>query len=141
MRRFAAILGIIALSTVVLTVTPTHATAPGKNGRIAFRRYLNADHTRGAIFTINPNGTRLFQVTHPVPGVVTDDPEWSPDGHWIVYWQGKRGQSQLDTGRIYKIRANGTHRIYLSASCTGSSCTSDTGPSFSPGGKHIVFTR
>jgi TolB protein len=139
MRRFAAILGVIALSTVALSVAPTHATVPGKNGRIAFRRYLNPRQTQGAIFTINRTG--LFQVTHPPRLVVTANPQWSPDWHWIVYGQGK-GRDPFDNGtaRIYKIRANGTHRIYLSASCTGS-CMSDTGPAFSPGGKHIVFTR
>src|SRR6266542_1000574 len=60
MRRFAAILvGVLVVSTVLLTVAPAHATAPGKNGRIAFRRYFNADHTYGAIFTIKPDGTGI----------------------------------------------------------------------------------
>jgi hypothetical protein len=41
------------------------ATVPGKNGRIAFRRYFNSDHTKGAIFTINADGSGERRVTHP----------------------------------------------------------------------------
>jgi hypothetical protein len=50
--------------------TPAHATFPGHNGRLVFRRYLNNAHSHGAIFTINADGTRERQVTHPRPGVL-----------------------------------------------------------------------
>ena len=58
-RHFTAIVAIATgVSTMLLTAVPARATFPGKNGRIAFRRYLNDAHTRAAIFTINPDGTR-----------------------------------------------------------------------------------
>jgi TolB protein len=139
MRRFAAILGVIALSTVALTVAPTHATAPGKNGRIAFRRYLNADHTRGAIFTINPDGTGIRQVTHPRRDRVTTDPDWSPNGRWIAYEVDPLGGDE-DTSRLRKIHPNGTGGTSLTGSCTGR-CQSENDPKWAPHGNRIAFVR
>jgi hypothetical protein len=61
-----------------------HATVRGKNGRVAYRRYLNQAQTRGAIFTITRKGTGLRQLTDPRRGIITDEPDWSPNGLWIV---------------------------------------------------------
>ena len=136
MRRTITCLAVVvAASTVLLTVVPAHATAPGKNGRIAFRRYFNAAHTYGAIFTIDPDGGGLRQVTHPHQGVLTTDPDWSPNGRWIAY-----DRVANDTSRIYKKRADGTDKMNLSGSCTGE-CLSDLGPAFSRNGARIAFTR
>jgi hypothetical protein len=38
---------------------------PTRNGQIVFRRYFNADQTKGALFTMNPDGSHLRQITHP----------------------------------------------------------------------------
>jgi hypothetical protein len=35
------------------------------NGQIAFRRWFDPDQTEGALFTMNPDGSRIRQVTHP----------------------------------------------------------------------------
>ena len=35
------------------------------NGQIAFRRFLNPDQTKEAIFTMNPDGSHVRQITHP----------------------------------------------------------------------------
>jgi hypothetical protein len=44
-------------AALLLAQSPAHATTHGRNGRIVFRRYLNDAHTRGALFTINPDHT------------------------------------------------------------------------------------
>ena len=36
-----------------------------KNGQIVFRRYFNAEQTKGALFTMNPDGSHIRQITHP----------------------------------------------------------------------------
>src|SRR5215208_1767068 len=36
-----------------------------RNGQIVFRRYFNAEQTKGAIFTMNPDGSHIRQITHP----------------------------------------------------------------------------
>ena len=36
-----------------------------RNGQIAFRRWFDPDQTKGAIFTMNPDGSHVRQITHP----------------------------------------------------------------------------
>jgi hypothetical protein len=36
-----------------------------RNGQIVFRRYFDPDQTKGAIFTMNPDGSHISQITHP----------------------------------------------------------------------------
>src|SRR5215204_4437862 len=38
---------------------------PTRNGLIVFRRYFDPDQTKGAIFTMNPDGSHVSQITHP----------------------------------------------------------------------------
>jgi Tol biopolymer transport system component len=122
------------------------ATAPGKNGRIAFRRYLDANQTWGAIYTINPDGTDPRQITHPPKGVVDDQPEWSKDGSMLVF-SSNRDKLGRPANSIYSavfsMHASGTGVTRLSADCPSpdkaAGCPYDFLPSFSPDGKHVVF--
>lgn len=54
-----------ALFTVSATAPPAVATFPDGNGRVAFRQFRNDDRTRGAVFSIQPNGKGERQVTLP----------------------------------------------------------------------------
>lgn len=133
MRRFITVLAAVStLSAAMLAVPPASATSTtpktskAVNGRIVFRRWLNSRHTRGEIFTINPDGTGLFQVTH-TPNAASTEPDPSPDGRWIDYmvqW------SNRPRSRIYTIRPNGSDRTNLSKSCTGM-CQGDGFPDWS----------
>ena len=137
MKRLIMVVAVFtSISTVLLSAAPAGATALGKNGPIALRRYLNNAHTYGAIFTIDPNGAGLRQVTHPHQDVLTTDPDSSPDGRWIAY-----DRVANDSSRIFKIRSDGTDRTNLSGSCTGECLGLDLGPAFSRNGARIAFTR
>jgi hypothetical protein len=59
-----AVTAVLTGSTALLAAAPARATAHGKTGRFAFRRYYNADHTSGDILTINCVGIAERQVTH-----------------------------------------------------------------------------
>jgi Tol biopolymer transport system component len=108
------------------------------NGRIAFRRYFNNAQTRGAIFTIRPDGTGLFQVTHRGKDLLDTEPDWSPDGRWIAFQRMEPGEPS----RLFKIRADGTHLTRLSHSpCLPDDCVEDVAPFWSPDGEWITFTR
>jgi TolB protein len=141
MRRSATVLAAAATATTAIAVAASvaSATLPGSNGRIAFRRFLDAQHTWGAIFTIEPSGKGERQVTHPPKGTVDDQPDWSPDGTQITFE--RCGPSSC---RVATVAADGTGLRYLTPACEGQGlplCSDIRGPAFAPDGEHIVYGR
>jgi hypothetical protein len=45
-----------------------------RNGQIVFRRWFDPDHTKSALFAMNPDGTHIRQITHPPKGWFDDNP-------------------------------------------------------------------
>src|SRR5438874_3109284 len=71
---FTMVLGTILLASTI----PAHATFPGKNGRIAFV-------VGPEIYTMNPDGTDVKQLTNLGPDAGAFWESWSPDGRQIVF--------------------------------------------------------
>lgn len=76
---------LLVAALVLLTATGARATFEGTNGKIAFRKYLDPSKTTGALFTVNPDGTVLRQITRPLRGVVDQYADWSPNGRKIAF--------------------------------------------------------
>lgn len=129
----------VGVALVVAMLGPTaHATAPGQNGRIAFVRYFNEERSRGAIFTIRPNGTGLVQLTNRERDLLDTEPDWSPDGRWILFYREAPGAPL----RLFKVRPNGSDVTRVShGPCVPGNCASDLEGVWSPKGHRIVFTR
>jgi TolB protein len=109
------------------------ATDPLPAGRIAFRRYLDDARTRGAVFTVKPDGTGEKQITNPPAGVVDDQPDWSRDGKRIAFERCDDEGCSVWTvaaagGAAHKIRA----RCHLGPICDVGS------PSWTPDGRLVV---
>src|SRR5919197_248380 len=140
--RRLEIFGAVALAAAVVTAVAS-ATAPGKNGRIAFRRYFNDDHSWGAVFTIDASGTGQRQVTHPPKGVVDDQPDWAPDGSRIAF--SRCPKKPEGPCAIYTVHPDGSGLTRVSKPCPPSGrippCTDDYVASFSPDGKELVFKQ
>jgi Tol biopolymer transport system component len=137
------LLGVVVAVGIGGLVSPAEATAPGKNGRIAFKHYLDAGRSTGAIFTIDASGSALRRVTRPSAGVVDDQPDWSPDGSLLVFHR-----SVPDSPfAIYTVKPDGSDLTRLSPPCATpgpgveTRCEDGAWGSFLPDGKHIVYTR
>jgi TolB protein len=133
--------GLLALALLVVTVAAeaggvAQATTPGKNGKIAFRRYLDEDHSTGVVFVANADGTEARQITQTARGVVDDQPDWSPDGSLLVF--SRCGADKPCA--IFMVKADGTGLKHVSPP-SGKGFIDYSLPSFAPDGRHITFTR
>jgi Tol biopolymer transport system component len=141
------------LAAVVLGyVAQAEATASGPNGRIVFRRHLDIGRTTGAIFTVNPDGTRVRRVTREGPDVNDTEPDWSADGKMIAFTrqapcpsEGERNGLNNTCDLVYTVRRDGSELRQLvpcgfdaRASFPGS-CVGVNHPGWSPDGSNLAF--
>jgi dipeptidyl aminopeptidase/acylaminoacyl peptidase len=108
-----------------------------RNGQIVFRRYFDPDQTKGAIFTMNPDGSHIRQITHPPKGWRDNVPAWSPDGKRITF---ERFKSDESTSRVMVVNPD-TGRTRTVVPCTGERCEYAFDPYFSPDGDSIAYWR
>jgi Tol biopolymer transport system component len=119
---------VLALTGIVFaTAIPAMATYPGKNGRIAF--IAGPD-----VYTMNPDGTDVKQLTNLGPDNGAFWESWSPDGKQIVFNEFRAPDLR---GQIWLMNADGSHQHVLLADGD----FSDDRPSFTPDGGSVVFSR
>ncbi len=130
-----------ALAGMVIVATTAGATAPGQNGRIAFRTYLDRDRSWGAVFTVDADGTAAQQITHPRRGVVDDQPSWAPNGRGIAFTRCAPGS----LCHVYTVSVDGSGLAPVGRLCppgaNEQTCSDDANASFSPDSKQIAFTQ
>ena len=110
--------------------------AVAANGRIAFSQWdlLPGGNLSGHsnVYTINPDGTGLRQLTHVGAAQAAGAPDWSPGGDKIVYESNQAGDY-----RIWVMNADGSGQTEL-ADDPG---FADLEPAWSPDGTRILFSR
>jgi len=138
--RSASLSAVFALAVAVgVTSATAHATAPGKNGPIAFVRYRQSDKPLWAeIWVIDPDGTGERKVSHAPRGYLDLEPDWAPDGSRIVF-----DRCAPNAGRcaLWSVKRDGSGEKMLSPLCRQSSCVDDSSPSYSPDGHELAFSR
>jgi Tol biopolymer transport system component len=126
-----------ATSTPARPDAPSSATAAAAaNGRIAFSQLdlLPGGSLSGHsnVYTINPDGTGLLQLTHVGANQAAGAPDWSSGGDKIVYESNQTGDY-----RIWVMNADGSGQTRL----TDDPGFADLEPAWSPDGTHILFTH
>jgi Tol biopolymer transport system component len=133
-RALALIVAVAAMGLVA--AAPAEATFPGANGRIAFSQgdvFPGGDVSAPSqVFTIEPDGGGLTQLTHVTSEQTAAAPDWSPDAQQIAYESNESGSFE-----IWSMDANGDHQKQL----TNETGFEDFLPSWSPDGKSILFSR
>jgi TolB protein len=112
------------------------AAATAVNGRIAFSQWdlLPGGNLSGHsnVYTINPDGTGLRQLTHVAAHQAAGAPDWSPGGGKIVYESNQTGGYQI---WVMNSDGSGQRRV---ADDPG---FADLEPAWSPDGARILFSR
>ncbi len=114
-----------------------HASASGAG--LPIRPDPGAPTTDSAIFVMNVDDGGPTNITNS-PGKIDQDPDWSPDGHKIVFTRHDYKLNDLDKGaasaEIYVINADGTG----DAQPLTADGEEPRGPAWSPDGTRIVFS-
>src|SRR5215216_6850510 len=118
-----------------------------RNGQIVFRRYLDPDQTKEAIFTMNPDGSHVRQITHPPKGWKDEGPAWSPDGTKVAFIRGRINEYMsrimvvnLQTGDTREVTHCGPDQGWTKEHPpppSGHYCVGDFEAAFSPDGHSI----
>jgi Tol biopolymer transport system component len=123
-----SLLAVLAVVAGLVLAGPAQGTFPGPNGRIAF-----ADFNTGQLYSINPDGTGLRQLTHLPAGAFAGHPDWSPDGRKIALFIDLSGQP-----RLYVMDRDGSHRHLVFSDLPG---YLNLAPQYTPGGGRLIFSR
>jgi len=115
------------IAFLILGVGQANATFPGKNGRIAFVQFPD-------IFTMNPDGSDVRQLTNLGPDRFAFWESWSPDGKQIVFNESSSADFRYE---LWLMNADGSNQHVLLAEPD----FHNEGPSFTPDGSAVIFTR
>jgi Tol biopolymer transport system component len=140
-RSFLALLLAAVAAGLIAPVgaKPTKTAFPGTNGKITFASSrtsgagVNNPEADAEIFTMNPDGTGLEQLTANTENDF--QPAWSAQGDAIAFTSQRDSQNQ----EIYVMDAEPESATNPAVRLTNN-LASDTDPAFSPDGSRIAFT-
>ena len=100
-RKFSVVFGVSLLAMVI--VSPSHATSPGENGKIAFTSTRDGNYE---VYVMNADGSGQANLTNNA--AVDYEPSWSPDGTQIAFISDRDGN-----GEVYVMNADGSGQANL----------------------------
>lgn len=124
-----------ALTLIAVSTAPAQAAYPGANGRIVYDTawsFWNGGGT-SQIYSVQPNGDDVRQLTHVAEGTAAWHPAVSPSGTRIAYVYSADGSND----QVWIMRANGSHQQLV----VDEPDWSGTGPSFTADGSRLLYSR
>lgn len=131
MRRALALgATLAAVLSALWGVMPAEAAHHATNGRIA---YVTQRHHIWQVFTMDPDGTRITQVTSfTKPSSFVGDVDWSPDGTRLAFTRVLHGDSD-----VWTVDADGSDLFNV----TNDPKAGEDGPHWSPDGMQLFFSH
>jgi Tol biopolymer transport system component len=126
------LLGLLLVALLVGAGTAP-AGPPSANGRIAFAQATCASTCTWNLMTANPDGSHETVLAGPFGQDAFDNhllANWSRDGRHLAF---------MAHQKIWEIDADGNHLHVVFTPPAGTGVDDD--PTFTPDGKHLVFTR
>jgi Tol biopolymer transport system component len=119
----------VAVLASLILAAPAWATFPGASGKIAFNRLAEQDDQFVVdLFSVDPDGSHLFQLTTFGFDTFSEYPDHSPDGRTIAFQK-----AEPDSVQIWLTDADGTHPRQLTDFPNGA-----FDPAFSPDGRTLA---
>ena len=141
MSKRAAALVAAAIVTALTFAVPAQAATRGSQGRaqagrIVWTQVLDDKFSTARLVSAHPDGSGLRVLTHPRPKQFDIDAAVSPDGSLVLF------ERDLPSGRsvLEMVGSNGRGAHVIPVSCTNP-CAGVQAPSWTPSGRHIVFSR
>ncbi|MCL4545918.1 MAG: hypothetical protein M1118_15230, partial [Chloroflexi bacterium] len=137
MHRLVPLLVTTLLAVSALPAASHAAPPPSKIVFAAYNEQLNTSQTQITteqdLFTVNPDGTDLTELTFPSDGYWYDYPQWALGGTKIVYIR-RSGPYSLDDN-IWMMNTDGSDQVQLTHDFIPKGQ-----PKLTPNGKTLIFT-
>ena len=128
----------LIVASIVCAVAASAGTATTRSdGLIAFTRYrLQDSPIWSEIWVARPDGSGARKISHSARAAEDDGSQWSPRGDWVAF--DRCPGSGLCSVWLVHPDGSAQHRI---AACGERGGCNDSGISFAPDGRHVVFVR
>ena len=130
----ASVMATIA-GVLLLTAMPAAAQDTAPNGKIAFSSSADGDFD---IYTMNPDGSELVNLTDAFGDANDADPNWSPDGSKIAFASGRAGaEDHVFANNVFVMNTDGSDQVQLTFEADHQFSFQ---PSWSPDSTQLAFT-
>jgi Tol biopolymer transport system component len=135
-------IALAALLVSLLAAAPAGATYLGFNGKISFNRFfeLGNDEFKAELFSVNPDGSNVFQVTNFGLFTFSEFSDHSPDGRTLAFQRFDfESEESNPATQVWLTDADGTNARQLTDFAETDAYEGAFDPAFSPDGRTLAI--